>query len=944
MKCKKPHTDQDCTLAVFADGLPCAEYILPSQANFPNEQSDILECFIPVSDGEQIVLSGSFNGTCLHASFDLLADGSFVIDKRIEGSTSGATKFYNPRNLDFVSVFNMPASGTTAPDKVVEGILLAQRLPEGDSQVDTVLNAMDRDGYNIGLGSLTVIVSLNQVVVDNYQESFADMACGSWKSRNANVACHGGIAPTHELTVMTTDGNLNVNLQSKMRRHFKQTRFGKGPWATFVFYYRSPYAIQEAGCTLRPDEWQELKDEGALIPAAPIVSESPAPSLQLQHAREQDGEAAQTTGTNGTDETVETPPAPAQQTAQPKLFGQPLFAPQPERSPSKSSDGLFVGQSSYRSMPASPTHGELDRDHDEDYSGRTPDLETENNHIGNLDIENDLIAPDEFDQGTTVAMVGPPTPSFRKGGAAAMSQDTQTKDADVATPAEQPHLRRPTTEAATALSATPNPADRTPENATPRPPPELMYRSKHTRPVRVPRNFIDYDEIRALASPGGTVPLEKIAEYCDEQGIPQDVGLSTAQEICFKTGTSYTLLQPREGPAYRAKPIGNKSKVDAAREESPLFVQSDEEITPEPEFEQEFEQDFDEFEPESEPEPAPELVEMAVAVKATTPVRENTDKQSLAKTSQLLQSAVAQGARASPSRARSVNSPGGFTSPSKAPSFTGPEFTATASIPPVFGLLKPKAPTEVPQQQTEAMQALPQTPTRAMQMPPQAQMQGIYQAPPQAQMQAQMQALLQPFPPSFQPLPPTMATSSPLKRPAPSPSPNITPSKVPKTAATSSPAPAVSSPSSAPSPSSALKAQLLAELSEKKTRHAAELEKLREEKRVRDDEKRIKKEAAREAKKMAKAAARAAEERARREAEQRQREEEEHLQQEREEAQRQREEAERLRREEERKEQQEIERLREASRKEDEEYAAMVRALEAESQEEEGSDEDSEEE
>ena len=258
MRCHKPGTDQDATLTVKANGFPCPEFNLPfATSSDPN----IVECFIPVTTGDQLTISGTFNGTCVHGAFDLLVDGTFVGDKRIEGLKTGDIKHWT-RKLSYEKVFDTPIPpGYTSiytPKEIVEGNLHARLL-------DDTLDPARGDQLNVG--SLAVIVSVNQKSSDNYVHGYASTICGQWRKTKTNRenAGDGGIAPTHELEVKVINGAdaLNKNRQSAHRRHFEQLRFGHKPWAKFIFYYRSRMAIETAGCVSRPDH------SVALEPAAP---------------------------------------------------------------------------------------------------------------------------------------------------------------------------------------------------------------------------------------------------------------------------------------------------------------------------------------------------------------------------------------------------------------------------------------------------------------------------------------------------------------------------------------------------------------------------------------------------------------------------------------------------------------------------------------------------
>ncbi|KAF2769291.1 hypothetical protein EJ03DRAFT_351439 [Teratosphaeria nubilosa] len=218
MKVHKPNPDQTVEFQVLANGMPCAEYLVSER----NTGSNIVECFIPVAKGDQLTLFGTFSGSCLHAAFDVLADGTFVADEESKGQEAGRT-----------SVF--------ASDRVVEGDLHVRTLRE------------DISGYGIwkgdlGVGSLAVIVSLSQDPREGYHEKYASKTVGAWATGCADELEDGGIAPEFELEHKVTNEDVSKTRQTKHRRHFEQTRFGKHPWVKLVFHYRSKEAIARAGC------------------------------------------------------------------------------------------------------------------------------------------------------------------------------------------------------------------------------------------------------------------------------------------------------------------------------------------------------------------------------------------------------------------------------------------------------------------------------------------------------------------------------------------------------------------------------------------------------------------------------------------------------------------------------------------------------------------------
>lgn len=245
MKAHKPETDQEAWFTVEANGYRCPEYILPAQTS---NDGVTVECFIPVSTGDKLIIKGGFYGSILHGSFDLLVDGSFLRDSRIEGDKSGQIK-QRRFKLNMEDVLDTPTpsgfTGAYPPKEVVAGELRVKALQDGPT---------DMYGMQLGVGSLAIVVSLNQYTNENYNNRYPDITCGRWRERIGEDMCDAGVAPTHELAVHVTDNDVHHNRMSKHRRHWEQARFGKKPWAKFVFYYRSRMVIEQAGCVLAPDE------------------------------------------------------------------------------------------------------------------------------------------------------------------------------------------------------------------------------------------------------------------------------------------------------------------------------------------------------------------------------------------------------------------------------------------------------------------------------------------------------------------------------------------------------------------------------------------------------------------------------------------------------------------------------------------------------------------
>ncbi|KAI7222583.1 hypothetical protein KC333_g1037 [Hortaea werneckii] len=259
MKAKRPNTDQEVELVAYANGRPCTEYILPFEKS--NAGLDTLTCFIPVSAGDQLTITGSFSGSVLKGTFDLLADGSFVIQKRIEpmkdeGGNS-MVKYHGKRSLKFEQVLNVstePGRTTTLPsDCVSEGNLHVKAIERHHEAGRSVLESR--------VGSLTVVCSLAQNEEDTHTHSYNSCTCGSWAQRVSELVRKdgSGIPPEYELEFKATSDTVSNSRAKKHKQSYRESKFGSKPWATFVFHYRSKAAIDEADCELSPKTSAELE-------------------------------------------------------------------------------------------------------------------------------------------------------------------------------------------------------------------------------------------------------------------------------------------------------------------------------------------------------------------------------------------------------------------------------------------------------------------------------------------------------------------------------------------------------------------------------------------------------------------------------------------------------------------------------------------------------------
>jgi hypothetical protein len=244
MKCHKPGTDQAVSLTVYANGIPCKEYDVLTGDTDPNT----VECYIPVSVGDELTIRGTFTGSILHGAIDLLADGSFLADQRFEGSKNGDLKHHMKKKFAFTSVLDVPKpEGTTSellPKLAVEGNLHVKKIRE---QKHDSVSGMWKG--KLGAGTLAAVVSLNQDTRENYFDKYPSITCGDWAAfSHAQGTSNAGIEPVHELEVRVLSSSPNAAKQGRHRRHHDNSRFGKEPWAKIIFYYRSAKALEAAGC------------------------------------------------------------------------------------------------------------------------------------------------------------------------------------------------------------------------------------------------------------------------------------------------------------------------------------------------------------------------------------------------------------------------------------------------------------------------------------------------------------------------------------------------------------------------------------------------------------------------------------------------------------------------------------------------------------------------
>lgn len=249
MRIIKPKTDLELDFKVFADNKPCPEYTLPDR----EADANVAECFIAVPENATIRVEGSLSGSFLHARVDVLADGSFVRGRSIDAPNhaKGMIKYHTNRKVEFKEFCHVP-DPSLDPNRphwkpnVVGGNLILQQLP-----ASTNSRFLDGDGETLGVGSLALVFSFNQVASKTYGKdgvpAYPDNTLGAWRHRPDEV--HGvGIPPEHQCSMEPyNDSNpANAKKANTFWRDFSLARFGDKPMATMVFYYRTQAAIEAA--------------------------------------------------------------------------------------------------------------------------------------------------------------------------------------------------------------------------------------------------------------------------------------------------------------------------------------------------------------------------------------------------------------------------------------------------------------------------------------------------------------------------------------------------------------------------------------------------------------------------------------------------------------------------------------------------------------------------
>jgi len=270
MKVYKPGTDCEVELSISAGGHKCQEYVLPDADDEPTAGV----CFIPVHDGAEITIQGTFSGSVLDARVDVLADGAFVANRIIEhpGTKKGVIKCWDKRKIEIKSFLHVPDLNNHKQrlrPKVVEGNLVTKRLKDED--LARPLHGGD-SATGIGVGSITLVVSLNQDVFDTYgaedEATYPSVSLSTWGGRVTDVA-DSGIDPEFEMAMekFPDSDPVKDKRATLFWRDLKQLRPGTEPWAFLIFYYRTQAAIDAAGCKPLSESKAVPADGGLFIKA-----------------------------------------------------------------------------------------------------------------------------------------------------------------------------------------------------------------------------------------------------------------------------------------------------------------------------------------------------------------------------------------------------------------------------------------------------------------------------------------------------------------------------------------------------------------------------------------------------------------------------------------------------------------------------------------------------
>ncbi|CAK4034480.1 Hypothetical predicted protein [Lecanosticta acicola] len=326
MKARKPNTDQSAEFTAFANGEECTEFVLSAERDRLN--MNIVECFIAVKPGDRITIKGKFSGSAVHGRFDLAVDGAFVEASVMEAkrdviSQEYELKFVKERKVAFNKVINLPIPpgwrSREFPKELYDGHLHTKQLDSEDVEKLGNHETAIRGGKKPGLGSIVVVVNINQSHTEIYDhESYFDMTVGSWRNRDSKLVRKSGIQPDLEMEFRQLDENtISAKRSKKHRDHFDQAKPGNVAWAKYVFYYRLREHIEAAGCSERPDMVQDLEDAE---PNTFVAAAETTAGGRLKDPKAGDGDS-EGSATNGFSNASESSPSPSSATKAKKRLG-----------------------------------------------------------------------------------------------------------------------------------------------------------------------------------------------------------------------------------------------------------------------------------------------------------------------------------------------------------------------------------------------------------------------------------------------------------------------------------------------------------------------------------------------------------------------------------------------------------------------------------------------
>lgn len=270
MRVYKPGTDCEVEFHILANGKKCPEFIRPED----DEEGDIAKvCFIPVADNATITIQGNFSGSALVGRVDFLADGSFVANRIIDDASckKPAVRYWNKRKVEVKTFLHVPdlndKKNHLVRPKVVEGNLVATRLSQREARIP---HHGGDDARSLGVGSITIVVSLTQQSEDTHGEDdepyYPSVTLASWRER-IDEAMDSSIRPEHELTmeVFPASNPIKDKKATQYWRDQKVKRYGSNAWAYLVFYYRSQTAIDEAGAQPLTESKALPPDDGTFV-------------------------------------------------------------------------------------------------------------------------------------------------------------------------------------------------------------------------------------------------------------------------------------------------------------------------------------------------------------------------------------------------------------------------------------------------------------------------------------------------------------------------------------------------------------------------------------------------------------------------------------------------------------------------------------------------------